>query len=278
MNKCFENIVGVVGCEKTISVSGLWLNGMNGLPGVNVLVGANVADVETQTGLNLLNACVENASQRIITLATEEMSRYWQFQSVLREFRYTNEGIPVSGLQTLTLELNDYCKEYTSYYINSLTFLSTDTQTGVVVQVDGKDYTIDLEANVNYVLTLNASYNEDLTITINGTNIMTGTSFFNGAIQRKCDKDLFFCRFKMELAEPIQFLSAHLYFKECWTTNRYNLDANMNKENAQEQDKYYWNLALSSLRVSLNTIKNFLANEQCGCLRCNDVQFTYTHP
>lgn len=275
---CFDNIVGVEGCENTESTSGLWLNGLNGIAGVNVLTGANVADQETQTGHRLLVACVQNASKRIITLALEEMSKYWLFGSIIRDYNYINVGSYVDGLQTLSLSLNSDCRKYTSFYIDTLTFLANNDITDFTVYINGTAFVMDLVRNIPYTLTVNQSYNEDLTITINSNSISTGTSFFSGIIQQRCDKDLFFCQFKKELAEPIQFLSAHLFFQEATSSDRYNLATTMGFERYKDKEVLYYNMALNSLKVSLSTIKNFLSNERCCCLKCNDTIYTHGLP
>lgn len=275
---CFDNIVGVEGCENTESTSGLWLNGLNGIPGVTILTGAQVADQETQTGHRLLVACVQNASKRIITLALEEMSKYWLFGSIIRDYNYTNVGSYVDGVQTLELSLNTDCRKYTSFYIDTLTFLANDDITGASLYINGTLYTFDLARDVPYVLQVNESFTDDLSITMNENGISTGTSFFSGNIQQRCDKDLFFCQFKKELAEPIQFLSAHLFFQEATSSDRYNLATTMGLERYKEKEVLYWNMTLNSLKVSLSTIKNFLSNERCCCLKCNDTIYTHGLP
>lgn len=275
---CFDNIIGVVGCDGSTSTSGLWLNGANGIAGVNINTASKSVDSETISGATLLKACVQNASTEIVQLFITELSKYWQFGTILQNYNYTLGSSLVSGEKSLNLAINTDCARYTSFYIDTLTFKSSEVKTDFSVTINDIEYIFDLEADVPYQLEVNKSYHEDLSISINDTNMYYGTSFFSGLIQYRCDEDLFSCQFKKELAPAIRYMSAHLYFKEITSSDRFNLATTMGLERAKENEDYNYKKSMQSLSDAINKVKNFLSTENCCCLKCTDIKYTYSTP
>jgi len=189
MINCFENIVGVIGCKGTESTSGLYLNGTEGIEGISVKTASLSADSETITGHDLLKGCIKKATTEIILQASEKLSKYFQFNTVLNNYTYLNNGATITNPPVLLFPFDSY-NLYSCYYIDTLVFKSSDSQTSVLT-INGVNQNIILVANTDYVLKINKEYFDSLSIQITGTNIYTNTSFFNGIIQRRCSEDKF---------------------------------------------------------------------------------------
>lgn len=274
---CFKNIVGVEACANSVSTSGYWINGKLGLPGININNAARSVDGETISGFELLEGCVMNASAEIVLLATEHLSKYFQFNSVVQSYSYSNNGEYIDNPPITFLQLRDDCRKYTSFYIDTLTFLSTDTQTAVLT-INGTNYNLDLVANTPYTMEANLSFNSDLTISIVGTNIRTLDSFYDGLIQQRCDENLFWCQYKKELAMAIRYMAGHIFFKEVELTDRFNLFTSMSKENAKSESLFNYNKSMQYLNSGIEKIKSIVSRENCCCISCSSINFTYAKP
>ena len=274
---CFQNIVGVEACSNSVSTSGLWINGKLGLPGININNAARSVDGETISGFELLEGCVMNASSEIVLLATEHLSKYFQFNTVVQDYSSSNNGAYTTNPPNLYIQIRDECRKYTSFYIDTMTFLSTDTQTAVLT-INGTNYNLSLVANTSYTMEVNLSFNADLTISIVGTNIRTLDSFFDGLIQQRCDENLFWCQYKKELAMAIRYMAAHLFFKEVELTDRFNLYTTMSKENAKSESLFNYNKSMQYLKSGIEKIKNIVSRENCCCITCSSINFTYAKP
>jgi len=274
---CFTNIVGVEGCTNAESTTGYWINGLKGLPGISIKSASSVADSETISGFELLKSCIENASQEIVLLATNQLAEYFTFGSIIKSFDYFNSGDAVTNPTALSLTLNEYCSKYTSFYVDTLTIKSTNSQTAVLT-INGVNSDVVLVANIDTVVDVNASYNSNLDISIIGTNILYNTSFFKGTIQQKCDEDLFWCQFKKELAPAIRYLAGEWYYKEIIATDRYNLTTIKNQEIAVSLISEFVISRNKFLKHAIESIKKFVGRENCCCITCNTIEYTYAKP
>jgi hypothetical protein len=276
---CFENIVGVHACIDAPSTSGLWLNGPYGLPGINIDVASKVSDIETHTGGDLLKACIVNATDEIVLKANEQLSQYFQFNSIVDSYEYyMNTDSVVSGVQTFNLQLRQDCQKYTSYFIDSLFVKSSTTQSGVTVSINGVVSTFDMVADTVYELVVNQSYNADLQIIIDGVDIYTSTTFFSGTIQQRCDDNLFWCQFKKEMAMPIKYYAGVKFAEEVLSTDRYNL-ANTLGIDTWRSNRDLWIIQYRSfLKGAIESIKTFVGRENCCCISCSSIKYTYQIP
>jgi hypothetical protein len=277
MANCFENIVGVKGCTDTTSTSGLYINGVEGIEGISLKTASNSADSETISGQQLLKGCINKATTEIQFLASEELSRYFQFNSVINSYKFFNNGTAQTNPTDVVLYLNDYYSLYSSYYIDTISILSTDTQTAIL-DINGITYNVDLEANVSKDVLINTEFYETLTISILGTNIMTDTAFFRGIIQYRCSEEKFWCTYKRDLALSIKYLAGAMFFAEVLNSDRYNLTTSNDREMASSNYSRCEKTAKNYLKTSINKIKNSIANETCPCLRCTDIDYTYIKP
>lgn len=276
---CFDNIVGVHACEDAISTSGLWLNGVYGLPGISIPVAAKAADSETHTGGDLLKGCIVNATSEIALLATQELSKYFQFNSIIDSYQYLiNTTNAVSGLQTFNLQLRKDCQKYTSYYIDNLYVKSAIDQSGVIVVINGDTVSFDMVAEVIYTLEVNKKYNADLVITVTGDQIYTSTTFFGGTIQQKCDEDLFWCQFKLDLAMPVKYFAGVKFAEEVLATDRFNLATTMGHDTWASFRDLWIKQYKEYLDGAVEKIKTFIASENCCCITCSSIKYTYQLP
>lgn len=275
---CFDNIIGVEGCNGSTSTSGLYINGVNGIAGINIKTASNSADSETISGYELLKGCISNATIEIINLATSELSKFFQFNTVIETYKYTNYAqIPQYTDNPPAFLLSDLISydTYIKYYIDSLIFQSTDTQAAVLT-INGTNYPINLVANTPYTFNVNASFSS-LNISLVGTNIMYNTSFFDGYIQTRCDEEYFWCMYKKELAPAIRYLAATLFFEEVISSDRYNLTT-LNNESVKTNYELNNNKFKVHLSSAIQKIKNSLGNNDSICLSCNSLSYKYAMP
>jgi hypothetical protein len=275
MINCFENIIGVIGCKGAESTSGLYLNGTEGIEGISIKTASLSADSETITGHDLLKGCIKKASTEIILQASEKLSRYFQFNTILDSYTYLNNGVATTNPPALLFPFDSY-NLYSCYYIDTLVFKSSDSQTAVLT-INGVNQNLTLVANTDYVLQVNKEYYDSLTIQITGTNIYTNTSFFNGIIQKRCSEDKFWCMYKKELAMPIKYLAGSMFFAEVINSDRYNLVTFTNKELASDNYTRCDAMAKKYLTSAIEKIKNSIPNS-CGCLKCTDINYSYAKP
>lgn len=275
MANCFDNIIGVKGCTDTTSTSGLYINGVEGVEGISLKTASNSADSETISGQNLLKGCIKKASTEIISLATAELSKYFQFNSVIRNYKFFNDGTPITNPTQLSMSIGDNI--YSAFYIDTIEILSTDSQTAILT-INGTNHDVDLVANVVSQVMINDEFSDELTMSIQGTNIMYDTSFFKGVIQHRCSQEKFWCMYKKDLALSIKYLAGSMFFAEVLNTDRYNLTTNLDNEKTSANYNRCLGLSTKYLKTAIETIKNSVSNERNCCLKCNDTLYTYAKP
>lgn len=276
MANCFDNIIGVIGCKGAESTTGLYINGSEGIEGISIKTASLSADSETISGHELLKGCIKKATTEIILQASEKLSRYFQFNTVLNNYTYVNNGLPQTNPDALTFLFDSY-NLYSCYYINTLTFRSADTQTAILT-INGVAQNIDLIANTDLLVQVNTEYFDALTIQITGTNIYTNTSFFSGVIQKRCSEDKFWCMYKKELAMSIRYLAGSMFFAEVVNSDRYNLTTFTNRELASDNYTRCDAMAKRYLISAIEKIKNNISSSNCGCLKCTDINYSYAKP
>ena len=157
MANCFDNIIGVHGCTTTTSTSGLYINGVEGIEGISLKTASNSADSETINGQELLKGCIKKASSEIIVLASESLSKYFQFNSVINSYKFFNKGTAQNNPPDVVLDMNEYYSLYSCFYIDTISILSTETQTALL-DINGVTYPVELVANISKEVVINNEY------------------------------------------------------------------------------------------------------------------------
>lgn len=289
--ECFNEVLGLIGCDEDLPINDLYINGASGLAGINTLAAASIADEETKTGIELLKGCRKNAILETVSDAKTQLSKYFKFNKIIHSYRYNPVTHTRSGdflYNAVVSSSYDYAKIECDYIVITSTAIQSGTLT---INEDGQVRTIaiDLIIGANKINVNAVAYSTlSLSTTLTDAIYYEGGAFFKGVVQLLCDDVAFFCTYRKELAQAIRFKTGYNYMLELLNSNRLNSAINKdmavgtmalwygsyNTNNAKFEGGEYQ----IHLNAAIETIKNSLNDSTDCCIECSQIKHVYAKP
>lgn len=288
---CFNQVLGIKGCDEPTPINDLYINGSTGLAGINILSASAIADEETKTGTELLKGCRFNAIQEVLSDAKTELSKYFKFNKLIHNYHFNPVTHFKNGLflyECVMSTAYDYAKiQCDTIYIKSKaiqTSTLTITEDGVartiLMSLAVGTNAINVSATASNTLSFNATFTDDV--------YYNGTAFFQGDVRIMCDDIAFLCAYKRELAQAIRFKTGYNYMLELVNSNR--LNSAINKEMAvgtmalwygsynSNNGKFEGGEYQKHLSSAIITISNSLNETNDCCIECSQTKHVYARP